>query len=504
MGQKASLPPVEKRSFRVCVITWNLGNKLPDPLDWIAVGDWDIVAIGTQEGCYEGPDGLSAELHWQSLLDGVFPEDVFTCVDYQTLSPRTDKTYKSPTVFKRAVEAGEAKASGIRLAVYVHNRIARNKAFNVEVETLMQTCGRLDGQSGNKGAVCINLNINGASISFIGCHFNAHMEKLERRNQDFDVVTRSLHDTRDVFGEATQKEAMEHAEVTNRHSAIFFFGDFNYRLQPLPDLESDEERQKMREMVLEGIRAGDWRDLMKWDQLRKQISSGAAFFGYEESTVDFPPTFKFNLKAPPDATDPSIVYNAKRVPSYCDRILYRSRSSVSIECVDYRSLEHVTSSDHKPVVGTFNVSMPCLVDFPKYRLKQRPREFHLTMSDLILVTEESVSPAHHSSFKVVVQVYHPCLVEPVVTEPCSSSRHVWDGPYVLEFRPDATYAEIQAKPLVIKVRNCEASADEEVYFLGEGFMSLIMVEEPLFKTSVEQGGKFFGTFACRVDHSAIL
>lgn len=81
----------------------------------------------------------------------------------QTLSPRTDKTFKTKSAFKGmshptrssgrsvtlcpvAVEKGKARASGIRLSVYIRKKLDK---LVTDVEILRQTCGRLDGYDGS-------------------------------------------------------------------------------------------------------------------------------------------------------------------------------------------------------------------------------------------------------------------------------------------------------------------------------------------------------------------
>ncbi len=53
------------------------------------------------------------------------------------------------------------------------------------------------------------------------------------------------------------------------------------------------------------------------DQLRLQRARGAAFEGYHEGRVRFPPTFKYE-------PGPGGRYSSRRVPSWTDRILWRA------------------------------------------------------------------------------------------------------------------------------------------------------------------------------------
>ena len=76
------------------------------------------------------------------------------------------------------------------------------------------------------------------------------------------------------------------------------------------------------------IKAGDWPALRAADQLNRECRRGAALHGFQEVDLAFVPTFKRNDKlkkyqAPPE---PGTVayFSRKRVPSWCDRVLYRS------------------------------------------------------------------------------------------------------------------------------------------------------------------------------------
>lgn len=214
---------------------------------------------------------------------------------------------------------GKARPSGIRLSVFASKKLLKDVE---DVEVNLQTCGRLNGVSGNKGGINVNLRVGDTSIAFIACHLNAHMEELERRNQDYRTINAGLHPSHLEF---EQPEGMDdlnlddtrEIEVANRHDVVFFFGDLNYRLEP----PQSGALEIMCEEVLLCIREQDWRKLMQYDQLRTEQTAGRIFHGYNESAINFAPTFKFSKKK--TDPDPAVRYNLKRVPSYCDRILYK-------------------------------------------------------------------------------------------------------------------------------------------------------------------------------------
>nr|XP_037289217.1 phosphatidylinositol polyphosphate 5-phosphatase type IV-like [Rhipicephalus microplus] len=92
-----------------------------------------------------------------------------------------------------------------------------------------------------------------------------------------------------------------------------------------------------------------YENLLKFDQLRSAMLDGQAFFGFQEGKIKFGPTYKFEVGS-------SQFDDVKhRVPSYTDRILYRSKRKGHIECILYDSIPLMQTSDHRPVYGLYEV-----------------------------------------------------------------------------------------------------------------------------------------------------
>ena len=118
------------------------------------------------------------------------------------------------------------------------------------------------------------------------------------------------------------------------------FGDLNFRIENLPG-----------QKVLDLIETKNYTELAKYDQLERCLRTEDCFATLQEEKINFAPTYKFKVN--------TNNYDQTRVPSWCDRILYKmNKSSDSfVQCtpVKYFSLPEFTKSDHKPVSAVFSI-----------------------------------------------------------------------------------------------------------------------------------------------------
>ena len=92
---------------------------------------------------------------------------------------------------------------------------------------------------------------------------------------------------------------------------------------------------------------------MDHDQLGRERAAGRVFIGYEEGSIAFPPTYKFDNGT--DAYDSS---EKRRVPSWTDRILFKpARNPSAIELLQYVSVNDLRTSDHRAVTASFRVTL---------------------------------------------------------------------------------------------------------------------------------------------------
>ncbi|KAL5993497.1 hypothetical protein ACLOJK_014422 [Asimina triloba] len=222
--------------------------------------------------------------------------------------------------------------------------------------------------AGRNGAVGLRMRVYDRILCFVNCHFAAHLEAVNRRNADFNHVYNMMAFSRPNNGPNTgnvstssSTQSLRGANTIAFHSdygrpelseadMVVFLGDFNYRLH---GISYDEARDFVSQ------RSFDW--LRERDQLRAEMKAGKVFQGMREGHIRFPPTYKFERhQAGLAGYDLS---EKKRIPAWCDRILFRdSRSSSAAECSLrcpqntrifhvhlYDACMDVTDSDHKPV-----------------------------------------------------------------------------------------------------------------------------------------------------------
>ncbi|RWR92864.1 type II inositol polyphosphate 5-phosphatase 15 isoform X1 [Cinnamomum micranthum f. kanehirae] len=323
--------------------TWNVGQERASPdslISWLgsAASDVGIVVVGLQEiemgagvlamAAAKETVGLEGSANGQWWLDAI------------------GKTLDEGTTFERV---GSRQLAGLLISVWARKNL---RPYIGDIDAAAVPCG-FGRAIGNKGAVGLRMRIYDRIICFVNCHFAAHLEAVNRRNDDFDHIYRTMIFSRpsNAVGIHSNEGKPELAEA----DMVVFFGDFNYRLQ---DISYDEARDFVSQ------RCFDW--LRERDQLREEMKAGRVFQGMREGLIRFPPTYKFEKHIAGFAGYDSS--EKKRIPAWCDRILYRDSRSTSVdECtlkcpivssiLQYDACMDVTDSDHKPVRCIFRVDI---------------------------------------------------------------------------------------------------------------------------------------------------
>ncbi|KAG7381364.1 hypothetical protein PHYPSEUDO_006069 [Phytophthora pseudosyringae] len=231
------------------------------------------------------------------------------------------------------VLAGKVELMEMRLFVYVHER---NNVCDVEKLAVPTGLGSVIG---NKGGLLFKCVVENTSLCFASCHLAAHQDQkfLDKRNSDCATILGAQ------FGQ-------KNVSIDHQFDHCFWFGDLNYRL----DLNYTAPRQRNHEKhcaeVMTLVRAKKWTALNQNDQLKHQIEGKKTLTGWELPPALFPPTFK-RVRHTLDE------YLLERVPSYCDRVLYKSLPGLraNLKLQRFSCYEAIATSDHKPVAAAFQV-----------------------------------------------------------------------------------------------------------------------------------------------------
>ncbi|KAI8537183.1 hypothetical protein RHMOL_Rhmol09G0005100 [Rhododendron molle] len=403
-----------KENAKLLVGTWNVGQGRASHdalMAWLgsAVADVGIVVVGLQEvemgagflamsAAKEtvGLEGSSVGQWWQDTIG---------------------KTLDEGTTFERV---GSRQLAALLIGIWVRKTL-RPHVGDLDVAAVACGLGRAIGNKvgsggtyetlykivGIKGGVGLRLRVYDRIICFVNCHLAAHLEAVNRRNADFDHIYRTMVFSRSsnllntasgmvpflflccslafstyllwllyssglplvlsvAAGATTAGQALRGTNAGGINpeegrpdlaeaDMVIFLGDFNYRLF---GISYDEARDFVSQ------RSFDW--LREKDQLRAEMKAGKVFQGMHEALIRFPPTYKFEKGKPGLGGYDS--GEKKRIPAWCDRILYRdsrsdSTSECSLECpivtsiLQYEACMEVTESDHKPVRCKLNLDI---------------------------------------------------------------------------------------------------------------------------------------------------
>ncbi|KAM6413455.1 phosphatidylinositol 3,4,5-trisphosphate 5-phosphatase 2-like [Rhynochetos jubatus] len=191
---------------------------------------------------------------------------------------------------------------------------------------------------GNKGAVGVSFLFNGTSFGFVNCHLASGSEKTHRRNQNYSDILRSL-----VLGD----KRLGAFDLTLRFTHLFWFGDLNYRL----DMDVQD--------ILAHLTKKEFEALLAVDQLNLEREKNKVFLRFNEGDISFPPTYRYERGSRDSYMWQKFKPTGMRinVPSWCDRILWKSHPETHVVCNSYGCTDDIVTSDHSPVFATFEVGV---------------------------------------------------------------------------------------------------------------------------------------------------
>ena len=245
---------------------------------------------------------------------------------------------------------------------------------------------------GNKGAIGVRVGLvagdeRKAVVTFVAAHLTHGEEAVERRNEDWKSICRSLvfqadgvesPDTREggdtepllsnTSTDNDEREVEEAKEGTlfNPPSHLFFLGDLNYRTSSRAPSTSHAQTWPQPTDSLEDQR--HYRHLLSQDQLTRERKAHRTFHHLSEPPIAFPPTYKYSTAAleqararlharndTPNDKDKLWLWAQHRWPSWCDRILYLDDIRPKIHFYDALTIQ--PTSDHRPVALSCSIDL---------------------------------------------------------------------------------------------------------------------------------------------------
>uniref|UniRef100_A0A8C5TFV3 phosphatidylinositol-3,4,5-trisphosphate 5-phosphatase n=1 Tax=Malurus cyaneus samueli TaxID=2593467 RepID=A0A8C5TFV3_9PASS len=357
----------EPDMISIFIGTWNMGSVPPPKninswftskglgktLDEVTMAiPHDIYVFGTQENSL-------GDKEWVDFLRTVLKD--FTEVEYRPVAMQSLWNIKVVVLVKPEHE----------------NRISHVSTSSVKTG--------IANTLGNKGAVGVSFMFNGTSFGFVNCHLTSGNEKTARRNQNYLDILRLL---------SLGDKQLSSFDISLRFTHLFWFGDLNYRL----DMDIQE--------ILNYISRKELEPLLKVDQLNLEKEKHKVFLRFGEEEITFPPTYRYER----GSRDTYVWHKQKptgvrtNVPSWCDRILWKSYPETHVNCNAYGCTDDIVTSDHSPVFGSFEVGVTSQF-VSKKGLSKSSEQAYIEFESVEAIVKTS------SRTKFFIEFYSTCLEE---------------------------------------------------------------------------------------------
>ena len=401
---------VKEGQLRICTVTWNMHNRrfprnlkpmlaplLPMFRDGdgdgdVGAGAGDTVAGGSSSGIDDTEDIpcdiMVVGVQEAPAMDG-FVDDMLVALGGSETFAHLEGVSLDP-------------GGWIQMELFVRRELL---PMVMDVKRDAVSCG-IGNVVGNKGAVGLSFSYAGAHLCFLNAHLAAHKEKVKQRNADYHRIVKTMFapkgkgqkakvggggggggttkkvkgnavapadasesnsgtawgdsasasssrdepgtpidpdrptpETPSMFGGLSKHQGWSAAEGFD---LCVFMGDLNYRV---------EGNRRAVDVLME---RGMMEVMRANDQLAIERSAGRAFAGWSEGELTFPPTYKLDR----GSTDTYDTSAKQRVPSWTDRVMWRTKPAShggKVLCSSgadvYTSVKGVTTSDHLPVVA---------------------------------------------------------------------------------------------------------------------------------------------------------
>ncbi|BFU25746.1 inositol polyphosphate 5-phosphatase, putative [Entamoeba histolytica HM-1:IMSS-B] len=240
----------------------------------------------------------------------------------------------------RYEKLGYYQLCGVVLYVFFNTKI-QNEISEVGFENIR--VGAMSGALANKGGVAYRMKVYDSTICFVVSHLAAHQEFWNKRNEDWAEISKMKISYYDNISRCNKKVNLL------QHDIVIWMGDLNYRIE----MSDNEVRKNMIKK--------DYIELAKNDQLLNSIRRKQAFHNFYEALINFGPTFKIKIGENNE-------YKENRIPSWCDRVLWKTENRHFVEAKEYTSHELYTS-DHKPVTCFMSLDLQCIDQTKKQEIQ---------------------------------------------------------------------------------------------------------------------------------------
>jgi len=305
--------------FRARFVTWNVSeSEPPDDLEYLlGLDDTDtklpqLIAVGLQEVKFAASE---SKIEADCAFGGPWVR-------------RMTKVLRK----HHYVRVESIRMIGILLSVFIQRTELHSLSRVGKTFTPTGMSGGIAVCSINKGGVSVSLDVQGVSLCIVNCHLAAHIERCAQRIDDVRQILR--------------KQKFKNGYLILDHDYVFWMGDLNFRI-------NDVSNPQTKMMIAQR----HYTELVKHDQLQKAKLHGTIFKDFNEGSLDFDPTFKYDI-----GTDTYDTSSKHRKPAWCDRILWRVNQQNASESVRLSVTQHslksfpkYTISDHKPVTSDFSI-----------------------------------------------------------------------------------------------------------------------------------------------------
>ena len=168
------------------------------------------------------------------------------------------------------------------------------------------------------------------------------------------------------------EEILKKAKVLRSDIAVLA-GDLNWRLDTDHVWDGSVEHC---------IREGDWKSLREADELVRAHEQHGVLSDWTVPVCDFAPTFKLKPGG--------IEYDPKRLPAWCDRVLFRADTTIRTVVRSHRSFPVVDTSDHRPVGLELTIQDPSKI--PESRIRSFGKKIRRSFGRILPQIREDQAP----------------------------------------------------------------------------------------------------------------